>query len=103
MQSSDKGDEVERSWAINGRFLTQRMTGVQRYAYEIVAALDCILSQDSDLAGRLRMRLMLPPGVEAAPALSKIGVCRTKIGSGHAWDQFVLPWYAGAGILSLGN
>jgi glycosyltransferase involved in cell wall biosynthesis len=103
MQSSDKGVEAERSWAINGRFLTQRMTGVQRYAYEIVAALDGILSQDGDLAARVPIRLILPPGAEAMPALSKIGICRTSFGSGHAWDQLVLPFYAGAGVLSLGN
>src|SRR5207237_6623054 len=93
----------EQSWAINGRFLTQRMTGVQRYAYEIVAALDGILSQNVDVAGYVPMRLVLPHGVEAAPILSKIGVCRTSFGSGHAWDQFVLPFYAEAGVLSLGN
>ena len=49
------------------------------------------------------MRLVLPPGVEARPVLSKIGICHTSFGSGHAWDQLVLPLYAGAGILSLGN
>lgn len=103
MQSSDKGVDAERSWAINGRFLTQRMTGVQRYAYEIVAALDAILSQNGDLADRLPMRIILPPGAEAIPGLSKIGVCRTSFGSGHAWDQLGLPLYVGAGLLSLGN
>jgi glycosyltransferase involved in cell wall biosynthesis len=92
-----------RSWAINGRFLSQRMTGVQRYAYEIVAALDEILSQQGDSTGHADMRLVLPPGVRETPALAKIGICRTGFLSGHAWDQFVLPFYAGAGILSLGN
>jgi hypothetical protein len=103
MQSSDKGVDAERSWAINGRFLTQRMTGVQRYAYEIVAALDGILSQTGNVAGWPPMRLIVRPGTEATPVLSKIGVFRTSFGSGHAWDQFVLPFYAGAGVLSLGN
>jgi glycosyltransferase involved in cell wall biosynthesis len=103
MQCSDKGVDAKRSWAINGRFLTQRMTGVQRYAYEIVAAIDGLLSENGDLAGRLPMRLILPPGAEAMPALSTIGICRTSFGSGHAWDQFVLPLYGGSGVLSLGN
>src|SRR5216684_3881475 len=26
-----------------------------------------------------------------------------KVRLGHAWDQFVLPWYATSGVLSLGN
>jgi glycosyltransferase involved in cell wall biosynthesis len=103
MESSTNRVDGGRSWAINGRFLAQRMTGVQRYAYEIVAALDGILSQNGDLAARLPMRLILPPAVEARPALSKIGICGTSFGSGHAWDQLVLPMYAGAGVLSLGN
>ena len=92
-----------RSWAINGRFLTQRMTGVQRYAHEIVAALDDILAQEGDSTSRAAMRLVVPPAVRKPPALSKIAVCRTAFGSGHAWDQFVLPFHARAGILSLGN
>jgi glycosyltransferase involved in cell wall biosynthesis len=103
MQSFNKRAHAEGSWAINGRFLTQRMTGVQRYAYQIVAALDGILAQNGDIVGRLPMRLILPPGTEAVPVLSKIGTCRTSFGSGHAWDQLVFPLYAGSGVLSLGN
>jgi glycosyltransferase involved in cell wall biosynthesis len=103
MQPFDKGVDAGPSWAINGRFLTQRMTGVQRYAYEIVTALDVLLSQNSDPAGRLPMRLIVPPGTKTIPVLSKIGVFRTSFGSGHLWDQLVLPFYTGAGVLSLGN
>jgi glycosyltransferase involved in cell wall biosynthesis len=91
-----------KGWAINGRFLTQRVTGVQRYAYEIVMALDGLLSEIDD-AEVPAMRLVLPPRAEAALPLSKIAVCRTRVGSGHPWDQFVLPLHAGGGTLSLGN
>jgi glycosyltransferase involved in cell wall biosynthesis len=106
------------NWAINGRFLTQRMTGVQRYAYEIVVALDDLLAQNRDAAAglaakslaakslvaeSLAMRLVLPPGTDVTPPLARIAICRTRFGSGHAWDQFVLPLYAGSGVLSLGN
>jgi len=91
------------SWAINGRFLTQRMTGVQRYAYEIVAALDDLLAQNRDAAAALAMRLVLPPGAQATPSLAKIRICQTHFGSGHAWDQFILPLHARSGMVSLGN
>jgi glycosyltransferase involved in cell wall biosynthesis len=91
------------SWSINGRFLTQRMTGVQRYAYEIVTALDGLLAQNRDAAAALAMRLIVPPGIEAAPPLAKIEIRRTRFGSGHAWDQFILPLHEGTGLLSLGN
>ena len=91
MEISDDDVEGRRSWAINGRFLTQRMTGVQRYAHEIVTALDEILSAEGDRARLPELRLVLPPGIARKPVLSKIGVYLTKFGSGHVWDQFVLP------------
>ncbi|HKR84032.1 MAG TPA: glycosyltransferase family 1 protein [Terriglobales bacterium] len=90
------------SWTINGRFLAQRMTGVQRYAHEIVSALDNILADTSNQACT-PMRLVLPPGVKTKPSLSKIVIFQTRVGSGHPWDQCVLPFYEGEGVLSLGN
>jgi glycosyltransferase involved in cell wall biosynthesis len=92
-----------RSWAINGRFLTQRMTGVQRYAYEIVTALDAILAKAGDSSDYPSLRLVVPPGTSVGSDLAKIGVDRTRFGSGHAWDQLVLPVHARAGVLSLAN
>jgi glycosyltransferase involved in cell wall biosynthesis len=103
MEITDDGAEGGRGWAINGRFLTQRMTGVQRYAHEIVTALDEILSDRGDLGCLPELRLVLPPGVAVKPRFAKIGTCRTNFGAGHVWDQFVLPLYAGSGVLSLGN
>jgi glycosyltransferase involved in cell wall biosynthesis len=103
MKSSNNGVDGRPTWAINGRFMTQRMTGVQRYAYEIVASLNEISSEDDDVARRLGFRLVMPPGADVRPALSQIDVRQTKFGSGHAWDQFVLPWYGTSGVLSLGN
>jgi glycosyltransferase involved in cell wall biosynthesis len=88
-------------WTINGRFLTQRMTGVQRYAYEIVSALDAILLEAGGSAPG--MRLTVPSGAHGRPQLSKIGIFQTRFGSGHAWDQCVLPFYARTGLLSLAN
>jgi hypothetical protein len=46
MKTSNDGVDGRGDWVINGRFMTQRMTGVQRYAYEIVSALDDILSAE---------------------------------------------------------
>jgi glycosyltransferase involved in cell wall biosynthesis len=102
-QNSESGADVKPVWTINGRFLTQRMTGVQRYACEIVTALDEIISQNRDLAACPAMRLVLPPDVTTMPALEKIGIHQTSFGSGHGWDQFILPFYARSGVLSLGN
>jgi glycosyltransferase involved in cell wall biosynthesis len=102
LQTFNAGVEGRSIWAINGRFMTQRMTGVQRYAHEIIVSLNesC---KDDDVAKRLGFRLVVPPGANARPALSQIDVCQTKVASGHAWDQLVLPWYGPSGVLSLGN
>src|SRR5450755_854840 len=69
--------------------MTQRMTGVQRYAYEIVASVDEISSEDGDVARRLGFQLVLPPNADVKPAFSQIDVRQTKFGSGHAWDNSV--------------
>jgi glycosyltransferase involved in cell wall biosynthesis len=53
------------SIAVNGRFLTRRFTGVDRYAFEISARLE----------GARRIAPSRPPGLLA----------------GHAWEQLILP------------
>jgi glycosyltransferase involved in cell wall biosynthesis len=103
MKIFNDGVDEKPIWAINGRYLTQRVTGVQRYAQEIVAALDGIFSKNQDIARRLGMRLVLPPGADEKTALSRIEIRRTGLGSGHAWDQSVLPLHGRSGVLSLGN
>lgn len=93
-----------RFWTINGRFASQRMTGVQRYAHEIVKALDHILAEQPEVSARLKFELLIPPGAQHVPAaLSRIGIRNSSFGSGHFWDQVVLRGNRRAGVLSLGN
>lgn len=89
---------------INGRFLTQAMTGVQRYATELVRALDRILATDSEVAGE-RWTLVHPDEAAAFPGdLDIIETARAKPLSGHAWEQSVLPLAARSGrLISLAN
>jgi glycosyltransferase involved in cell wall biosynthesis len=103
MRSSHRGGMPGWRWAINGRFLTQRLTGVQRYAFEIATAMDQLISEPGGVAERLEMQLIVPPKAKTRMALSSIETRGTRYGSGHIWDQFVLPFYAKAGVLSLGN
>jgi glycosyltransferase involved in cell wall biosynthesis len=103
MQAIARGRNASQIWGINGRFLTQRVTGVQRYAYEILIALDAILSQESGRQEFPSLRLILPPGVKDVPLLSKIVICPTGFGAGHVWDQLVLPLRLGSGLVGLGN
>jgi glycosyltransferase involved in cell wall biosynthesis len=91
------------TWTINGRFTTQRITGVQRYAHEIINEMDRILSENRELGKRLGFELVIPPDGSDQPTLAQIAIHRTRFGSGHLWEQFLLPWYLKSGVLSLGN
>lgn len=93
-----------RGWVINGRFVTQPMTGVQRYALEVVTALDKLLQDNRDAAKRLAMHLIVPPAARAVPSFANIDVRQTSFGASHAFDQFIMPIHGfGSGMLSLGN
>lgn len=85
--------------AINGRFLTQRLTGVQRFAAEILRAAD-------DLAGEgawPASRVLVPPGT-AAPGWRHLAVEPCGRRGGQLWEQASLPAAArGAPLLNLGN
>ena len=48
--------------SINGRFLTQRITGVQRYAHEMLHALDGLLEAHAG-KNALEAELLVPPEV----------------------------------------
>jgi glycosyltransferase involved in cell wall biosynthesis len=94
---------MRRRWTINGRFLTQKITGVQRYAHEIVGALDDLLTSGDPLTNQLDLELLVPPSCAFMPDLKSI---KTKIagpGGGHLWEQLVLPLHARGGIVSLCN
>lgn len=88
-------------WTINGRFLTQRTTGVQRYAREIVSAMDAHIAS---LEGRQSdFRLLVSKGAETLPALRRIETRRIGERQGHLWEQLSLPSEAQDGLISLCN
>lgn len=73
---------------INGRFLTQRVTGVQRYAIEIVKCMDKILNEDDEVT-------ILLPNEPQVTFLELKKIRQEKIGKlkGHLWIQVSLPYY----------
>jgi hypothetical protein len=90
---------------INGRFLTQGMTGVQRFATEITRAADALAGEGLWPAAT---RVLVPPGAPAPGYrhLAVLGVRGTGRG-GQAWEQIDLPraarGSAGGMLLNLGN
>jgi len=89
--------------AINGRFLSQRTTGVQRMAREFVFTLDALIA--SGEIGDLDVKLLVQSDADMGDLrLSAIRVEALPGGHGHLWEQFVLPRHAGKGwLLNLGN
>lgn len=94
---------MKRYWAINGRFLGQSTSGVQRYAREVTLALDSLLKDLANAAGDLTVELLSPPGAEATLPLENIRIRPVGMSDGHAWEQFALPAYLRGGLLSLCN
>jgi glycosyltransferase involved in cell wall biosynthesis len=95
---------MRRDWSINGRFLTQKITGVQRYAREIVSAIDTLIGNEHPLAHGLDLRLLVPSSYQGAlPALRSIRIRRVGRLNGHLWEQLELPLHARGGLLNLCN
>ncbi|MBR0650912.1 glycosyltransferase family 4 protein [Roseomonas terrae] len=85
--------------AINGRYLTQGMTGVQRFATEIVAAADALAARGDWPAARV----LHPAGARDAGLASFHAEAVGRRG-GQAWEQIDLPRaLAGDVLLNLGN
>ena len=75
---------------INGRFLVQKITGVQRYAIELTKALDGMLDNQEN-NNTITFVLLVPPGDFNKLSLSNIKVKQLGCLSGHFWEQFELP------------
>ncbi len=83
--------------AINGRFLTQRASGVQRFAIEAIKAIDVLLDRDyAALKGRVE--LVAPRQARDFP-LKNIPLRRAGFFSGYAWEQFEFPLHAAGRLL----
>ncbi len=83
---------------INGRFLSQSVTGVQRYAIELVQAIDRMISS-GEIRGDIEWRLLLPADARAMDGLKNIQQEVIGKASGHRWEQTELPLHLGEGVL----
>lgn len=91
---------------LNGRFLSQSLTGVQRYAAEIVGALDRIVAAGAapEPLADARWVLLTPRVVRQGLTLRAIATRPVGRMSGHAWDQVELALAARGGrLVSLAN
>lgn len=70
---------------VNARFLTQNITGVQRYAIEISKQLKIQLGNE--------VRFVSPKNIIHNKIAEELEVCVVGKNRGHIWEQFDLPIY----------
>lgn len=87
--------------AINGRFLTQKPSGVQRFAAEVIKAIDALLDGDEFRSLKGRIEIVAPRQAPDFP-LNNISLRRCGYASGYFWEQVEFPLHAaGAFLLNL--
>jgi len=84
---------------INARFLTQPITGVQRYAREFVKALDKLIAAGELANEQLSFELLAPKNTHLNLDLKCISFRQVGHGGGHLWEQLVLPMHVRNGLL----
>jgi glycosyltransferase involved in cell wall biosynthesis len=84
--------------AVNGRFLTQRMVGVQRFAIEALKAMDQLIDSGEYAALDGRIEVLAPPSARDFP-LRHIPVRRCGVGGGYFWEQVEFPLHARGRLL----
>jgi glycosyltransferase involved in cell wall biosynthesis len=82
---------------INGRFLSQKLTGVQRYAEELLKALNVLLQKNK--AGSLAFEILAPRNITRGLDLSAMPLRLVGRLKGHLWEELELPFYARGSLL----
>lgn len=97
-QAAATGLRPHERLAINGRFLTQVMVGVQRVAIETTKALDGLLDDPAYAHLRGRVEILAPRAAREFP-LRNIALRRVGRLGGYPWEQCELPAYARNALL----
>ena len=83
--------------------MTQAVTGVQRYAMEIVRALDKLVHDGHPLMEGADVELLLPRNASELSGLQTIKQRYVGPADGHVWEQLSLPAHVRGGLISLCN
>ena len=78
---------------LNGRFLTQPVTGVQRYAYEIVMGLDDLIEKGEIKKDEFDFVLIYSGKIHNPIQLKNISLFKKGILKGNLWEQLEMPLY----------
>jgi glycosyltransferase involved in cell wall biosynthesis len=83
---------------VNGRFLSQPVTGVQRFAREVLKAMDELAAEGLIADTPAQATVLAPKGTQPPP-LRYFGFREVGSLQGHAWEQLELPWSTRDGFL----
>lgn len=86
---------------VNGRFLTQPRTGVQRFALEILNSHDKAASESPGKVPNIQFICLVPPNTQddLLPKWQTIKIKRAGRLTGNLWEQMELPFLARRGLL----
>jgi glycosyltransferase involved in cell wall biosynthesis len=84
---------------INGRFLAQPQTGVQRYAMEVLRGWDQMLESGEIDGARFHLTLLVPAACGSEIKLAHVAIERVGRFDGNLWEQVELPWFSRRGWL----
>lgn len=95
---------MTKSCFINARFLSRPITGVERYATELLKSLDSLLESRELTSEKISFVLIAPKNIKHQLGLKHISLKYVGNFSGHLWEQFELPFYTrGAPLVNLCN
>lgn len=83
---------------INGKYLSQPTTGVQRYAAGVVNGLDAALAEGRIDPGKYSIRVIVPRTERQIPLFQAIKVVHSRF-SGRLWEQVELPFLSRGEVL----
>lgn len=84
---------------INGRFLGRQPTGVDRFAIELIRAIDELCTNCDPSVDGLTFQILVPRGINPSQDLHNIPTRHVGHLQGQAWEQIDLPLAAGGGLL----
>lgn len=85
--------------AINGRFLTQPVTGVQRHARELIFTLDAMLASGELPRPDQPVELLAPHTLRESPSLQSLQLQKVGHLNGQIWEQIELPAFSRGKLL----
>ncbi|MEO0097313.1 MAG: glycosyltransferase family 1 protein [candidate division WOR-3 bacterium] len=78
---------------INGRFLTQKITGVQKYAYQLVKEIDSLIEKGEIDKKKFQFKIFAPRNIIHKLELKYIPIKKVGFLKGHFWEQLEFPIY----------